>query len=172
MIISYEGKAPKIARSAFIAPTAVIIGDVHISDGVSIWYGVVIRGDMERVIVGEDTNIQDNCTVHTDHGYPSIIGPRVSVGHNAVIHGCEIEADCLIGIGAIILSGSRIGSGSLVAAGSLVSEGQKVGSGELVAGTPARLKRELTNADIRRFAATVQNYKTLSHEHAKLFAED
>jgi carbonic anhydrase/acetyltransferase-like protein (isoleucine patch superfamily) len=169
MIISYNGKQPQIDAHTFVAPTAVIIGDVRIRKGASIWYGVVLRGDMEPIVIGENTNIQDNCTVHTDYGHPTVIGSNVSVGHNAVIHGCNIAADTLIGIGAVILSGSSIEKGSVVAAGSVVSEGQKIDPGQLVAGTPARVKRVLTDEDRKRFSKTVENYKKLGHEHGKLF---
>ena len=140
----YNGKHPEIELQTFVAPTAVIIGAVRIMKGASIWYGTVIRGDKEPIVIGENTNIQDNCTVHTDDGQPAVIGSNVSIGHNAVVHGCCIEDNCLVGIGAVVLSGATIGRGSVIAAGSVVREGQEVGSGQLVAGTPARFKRKLS----------------------------
>jgi carbonic anhydrase/acetyltransferase-like protein (isoleucine patch superfamily) len=169
MIVPYKGKQPQIETDTFVAPTAVVIGDVHIQSGTSIWYGVVIRGDMEPIIIGADTNIQDNCTIHTDQGHPAIIGPHVSIGHNAVIHGCKVGPNCLIGIGAIVLSGSRVGEGSVVAAGSVVAEGQIIDPGQIVAGIPARFTRMLTDADRIRFSDTVANYKNLSQGHSALF---
>jgi carbonic anhydrase/acetyltransferase-like protein (isoleucine patch superfamily) len=168
MIMPYRGKHPQIAAHTFVAPTAVIIGDVRIGKGASIWYGVVLRGDMEPILIGEDTNIQDNCTVHTDYGHPTVIGSNVSIGHNAVIHGCNIEANALIGIGAVVLSGAHVGKGSVVAAGAVVPEGRKIDSGQLVAGTPAQVKRVLTDEDRSRFSKTVENYKKLKHEHLRL----
>ena len=169
MIMPYNGKHPEIELQTFVAPTAVIIGAVRIMKGASIWYGTVIRGDKEPIVIGENTNIQDNCTVHTDDGQPAVIGSNVSIGHNAVVHGCCIEDNCLVGIGAVVLSGATIGRGSVIAAGSVVREGQEVGSGQLVAGTPARFKRKLTDEDAKRFLKTVVDYKSLRHNHAILY---
>ena len=125
--------------TTFIAPGAVVTGDVTLGARVSVWFGTVVRGDSDRVEVGDDTNLQDLTLVHQDEGMPAIIGARVTVGHRAIIHGCTIEDDCLIGMGAILLSGARIGTGSLVAAGSLVKEGQVIPPGSLVVGAPARI---------------------------------
>lgn len=125
--------------TAFIAPGAVVTGDVTLGERVSVWFGTVIRGDSDRVVVGDDTNLQDLTLVHQDEGYPALIGSRVTVGHRAILHGCTIEDDCLIGMGAVLLSGSRIGTGSLVAAGALVKEGQLIPPGSLVVGAPARV---------------------------------
>lgn len=168
MILPIDGKRPRIADGAFIAPTAVVIGDVRIAEGASIWYGVVLRGDMEPITIGRDTNIQDNCTVHTDHGHPTVIGAGVSVGHNAVIHGCSIEDDCLIGIGALVLSRAVIHRGSVVAAGAVVREGQAVGPGALVAGVPAVLKRSVTPVELVEFLRPVDNYRRLARIHRGL----
>lgn len=168
MILSYQGKRPEMAANTFVAPNAVVIGAVTVGEGASIWYGVVIRGDKEPIIIGEYTNIQDNCTVHTDDGWPAVIGANVSIGHNAVVHGCRIEDNCLIGIGAVVLSGAAIGRGTVVAAGSVVREGQEIGPGQLVAGAPARVKRALTPEDARRFLKTVRDYKILGPAHAAL----
>lgn len=165
MLVEYNGIKPVVEKDAFIAPNATIIGDVTIKKGASVWYGVVIRGDMESVVIGEKSNIQDNCTIHTDEGFPALIGDRVSVGHNAVIHGCEISDDCLIAIGSIILSGARIHESAVVAAGSVVREGQVVQPFHLVAGAPAETKRILTREEAGRFAGTVGNYLKLSKAH-------
>ena len=127
MIVAYEGKTPKIGNNVFIAPTATIIGDVTIDDNASIWYGTVVRGDMEPITIGRNTNIQDNCTVHTDYGHPTIIGGNVSVGHNAVVHGCTIEKNCLIAINAVVLSGAYMAEGAILAAGSVLREKDKLG---------------------------------------------
>ncbi len=168
MILPIDGKSPRIAGDVFIAPTAVIIGDVTIAEGASIWYGVVLRGDMEPITIGRDTNIQDNCTVHTDYGHPTLIGAGVSVGHNAVVHGCTIEEDCLVAMGALVLSGAVIRRGSVVAAGAVVREGQEVGPGQLVAGMPAALKRSVPAAELEGFLRPVANYRKLARMHLAL----
>ena len=166
MLLSYKGKRPTIAENVFIAPTAVVIGDVTIGTGASIWYGTVVRGDMAPIVIGEDTNIQDNCTVHTDKGFPAIIGARVTVGHNAVVHGCTLADNCLVGIGALVLSGAVVAKEAVVAAGSVVREGQQVGPRELVAGTPAKLKRVLTTDEAKAFGGPNKNYRVLWPNHA------
>ncbi len=167
MIIAYEGKQPQIGENVYIAPTAVIIGDVTLGDGASIWYGAVLRGDEAPIRVGKNTNIQDNCTVHTDEGKPVIIGDAVTVGHNAVLHGCTVENSCLIGIGALVLNAAQIRTGSIVAAGCVVRETQVIGPLQLVAGIPARVKRELP-ADIHGIlAGAANNYDRLSRAHRR-----
>jgi carbonic anhydrase/acetyltransferase-like protein (isoleucine patch superfamily) len=165
MILEYKGHKPKIGQNVFIAPTATIIGDVEIKDNASIWYGTVLRGDMARIIVGENTNIQDNCTLHTDFDRPVIIGDYVTVGHNAVVHGCDIENYCLIGINAVVLSHAWIKAGSVVAAGSVVKHGQVVGPYHLVAGTPALIKKELSEGDVEKRKQTAEHYIELAVEH-------
>ncbi len=165
MIIEYEGKSPNIGKNVYIAPTAVIVGDVTLADGASVWYGAVLRGDEAAIRVGRNTNIQDNCTVHTDEGQPAIIGDNVTVGHNAVVHGCTVENSCLIGIGAVILNGAMIKTGSVVAAGTVVREQQAVGPCQLVTGVPAKVKRELS-ADIHDILqGAVDNYHRLRKAH-------
>ena len=158
MIASYKGVSPVIHAEAFIAPTAVIIGRVEIKKGASIWYGTVVRGDIEPIIIGENTNIQDNCTVHTEFGYPTVIGNNISVGHNAVVHGCMVEDDCLIGIGAIVLNGAIVRKGSVVAAGSVVREGQHIGPNQMVAGLPAVVKKQLNQATSKPYQQPAKNY--------------
>jgi carbonic anhydrase/acetyltransferase-like protein (isoleucine patch superfamily) len=165
MILEYKGHKPKIGQNVFIASTATIIGDVEIKDNASIWYGTVLRGDMARIIVGKNTNIQDNCTLHTDFDRPVIIGDYVTVGHNAVIHGCDIENYCLIGINAVVLSHAWIKTGSVVAAGSVVKHGQVVGPYHLVAGTPALIKKELSEGDVEKRKQTAKHYIELAVEH-------
>jgi carbonic anhydrase/acetyltransferase-like protein (isoleucine patch superfamily) len=167
MILPFEGKTPVIGKDVFIAPTAVIVGDVVIGDRSSIWFGTIIRGDLAPIRIGSETNIQDNCTVHVDEDYPAVIGDRVSVGHNAVVHGCTVEDETLIGIGSRILSGSRIRSGSVVAANAVVREGQQVGPRELVAGAPAQVKRTISEDELKRFLQPVQNYLRISRLYRK-----
>ena len=165
MLIEHNKHRPVLGRNVFIAPTATIIGKVTIHDGASIWYGAVLRGDMAPIIIGENTNIQDNCTIHTDYDFPSIIGSHCSVGHNAVIHGCRIDDECLIGMHATILTGAQIKKGSIVAAGSLVKEEQQVGPHQLVAGTPAQFKKTLAAESDPIIRQAVKNYLQLSLEH-------
>lgn len=165
MIIEHQGKTPRIGKNVYIAPTAVIIGDVELKDGASVWYGAVLRGDEAPIRVGRNTNIQDNCTVHTDLDKPAVIGDDVTVGHNAVVHGCIVEELCLIGIGAVVLNDAHIKAGTIVAAGSLVRERQTVGPNQLVAGSPAVVKREL-NPDVREILqGPVNSYLRLSRAH-------
>jgi carbonic anhydrase/acetyltransferase-like protein (isoleucine patch superfamily) len=168
MIQTFAGKTPKIGQNVFIAPTAVAIGDVEINDGASIWYGAVLRGDMEPIRIGANTNIQDNSTVHTDPGYPTVAGGGVTVGHNAVIHGRVIEDHCLIGISALVLSGAVIRRGSVVAAGAVVKEGQVVGPGVLMAGVPAAVKLSLTEDEQRLLHQPAANYDKLARAHRAL----
>jgi carbonic anhydrase/acetyltransferase-like protein (isoleucine patch superfamily) len=130
-----------IDPSAFIAPGAVILGDVHLGVESSVWYNAVLRGDTDRITIGSQTNIQDLTMIHADPGVPCTVGDRVTVGHRVILHGCTIEDDCLIGMGAIILNKARIGRGSIVGAGALVLEGMEVPPGSLVVGLPAKVLR-------------------------------
>lgn len=165
MILDYKGKQPKIGKNVFIAPTAVIIGNVKIMDNANIWYGTVVRADRDTITIGMNTNIQDNCTVHIDPGYPVVIGHDVTVAHHAVIHGCTIEDLSLIGIGAIVLNGAVIKEGSVVGSGAVVREGQVVGPYHLVAGVPALLKKELDETIIEKNLRSSRNYIKLAAEH-------
>lgn len=168
MIASYKGNQPVIHKSVFVAEGAVVIGNVEIKQNASLWYGTVVRGDIEAVIIGENTNIQDNCTLHTEYDWPLVIGRNVSVGHNAVVHGCTIEDDCLIGIGAIVLNGAHVKKGSVVAAGSVVREGQVVGPYQLVAGTPATVKRELDEESLKPFLQPAKRYLQHAAGHREI----
>jgi len=165
MILEYKGRKPTIGKNVFIAPTAMVIGDVEIQDNASIWYGTVLRGDLAPITVGKSTNIQDNCTIHTDDDKPAVIGDNVTVGHNAVVHGCIIEDNCLIGINAVVLSDAWIKTGSVVAAGSVVKHGQVVGPYHLVAGIPAELKKELPETTVKKRKETAEHYIELAKEH-------
>jgi carbonic anhydrase/acetyltransferase-like protein (isoleucine patch superfamily) len=167
MILEYRGVRPRIGDNVFIAPTAVVIGDVEIRDNVSIWYGTVVRGDRDTITIGENSNIQDNCTVHTDPGKPVLIGSGVSVGHGAVVHGCEIENDCLIGIKAAVLNGAVIRQGSIVGSGAVVRERQVVGPFQLVAGVPAENKKRLDAAVVEKIRGTSRTYLKLAAEHTR-----
>ena len=140
------GGPAKVDPTCFIAPGAVVVGDITLAARASVWFNTVVRGDSAEVRVGEDTNLQDNGVVHEDEGFPTLIGARVTVGHRAIVHGCVIEDDCLIGMGAIVLSGARIGTGSLIGAGALVREGQVVPPGSLAVGAPARVMGPVSDA--------------------------
>ncbi len=162
MIIEYNRIVPTIGKNVFIAPTAVVIGDVTIGDHASIWFNTVLRGDMAPIRIGSHTNIQDNCTVHTDFGKPAIIAHHVTVGHNAVVHGCTIDAGSLVGIGAIVLNDAHVLEQTVVAAGAVVREGARVGPRQLVAGIPAVVKKELTDLPMDRFERSVDQYLKLA----------
>lgn len=165
LIVAIGGKEPRVDPEAFVAPTASVIGDVSLGSGASVWYGAVIRGDVERITVGAQANVQDNVTLHADPGFPVSVGERVSVGHNAVVHGATVEDDCLIGMGATVLNGAVIGAGSLVAAQALVPQGMVVPPGSLVAGVPAKVRRELTEEERQGVTLNGTVYAELAKAH-------
>ncbi|MET8681673.1 gamma carbonic anhydrase family protein [Streptomyces sp. NPDC004647] len=165
LIAGVGGKEPKIDPEAFTAPTSVVVGEVSLGAGASVWYQTVLRGDGGPITIGADSNIQDNCTVHVDPGFPVTVGERVSVGHNAVLHGCTVEDDVLVGMGATVLNGARIGAGSLVAAQALVPQGMEVPPGSLVAGVPAKVRRELTEEEIEGIRLNAAVYVDLARAH-------
>ncbi|MDL2078069.1 gamma carbonic anhydrase family protein [Streptomyces sp. GXMU-J15] len=165
MIKGIGGREPKVDEDVFVAPTASVIGDVTLRTGASVWYGAVLRGDVERIIVGASSNVQDNCTLHADPGFPVTVGERVSIGHNAVVHGATVEDDCLIGMGATVLNGAVIGAGSLVAAQALVPQGMVVPPGSLVAGVPAKVRRELSEEERTGLTLNGTLYADLAQAH-------
>lgn len=160
-----EPVRPKIHPDAFIAPNATLVGNVSVASEASIWYGCVLRGDIEAIAVGEQTNIQDNTVVHIDPGLPTRLGARVGVGHHCLIHGAVIEDECLIGMGAIVLSGAVIETGSVVAAGALVTEGTRVPAGSLVMGVPGRVVRPVDDGLRERIERTWRDYVKLAKGH-------
>ncbi|MBO1416113.1 gamma carbonic anhydrase family protein [Streptomyces sp. FH025] len=165
LIATVGGKVPVVDPSAFLAPNAVVVGDVSVGAGASVWYGAVLRGDAESISVGAGSNIQDNCTLHADPGFPLVVGERISVGHNAVLHGCTVEDGSLVGMNATVLNGARIGAGSLVAAGAVVPQGMAVPPGSLVAGVPAKVRRELTAEERAGIEANGEGYLLLAEAH-------
>ncbi|MGW1754715.1 gamma carbonic anhydrase family protein [Streptomyces mirabilis] len=165
LIMGIGGKDPQVDPEAFTAPTSVVIGDVTLHAGASVWYGAVLRADFGPIVIGADSNIQDNCTLHVDPGFPITVGERVSVGHNAVLHGATVEDDCLIGMGATVLNGAVIGAGSLVAAQALVPQGMQVPPGSLVAGVPAKVKRPLTEEERQGLTLNGTFYVDLAKTH-------
>ncbi len=165
-VLPVSGMTPAIADTAFIAAGARLIGDVRLADNASVWFNAVLRGDSASITVGERSNLQDNVSVHVDAGHPVVIGTDVSVGHNAVVHGCTVEDGSLIGMGSVILSGAVIGAGSLVAGGAVVLEGTIVPPGSLVAGVPAKVRRELTDDDKARLLKNAAVYLDHSMNHS------
>jgi carbonic anhydrase/acetyltransferase-like protein (isoleucine patch superfamily) len=147
IIRTFNGKSPRIAEDAFVAPDAVIVGDVEIASGASIWFGCVLRGDIGPIRIGERTNLQEHTMVHIDDGAPTVIGNDVTIGHRAIIHGTRIGDGSLIGMGAIVMSFSRIGSGSIIAAGALVPERMEIPDGALAMGMPAKVRRDVSEEE-------------------------
>ena len=158
-------RTPRVHETAWIAPSADVRGDVTVEEDASIWYGCVLRGDIDAIRIGARSNVQDLTTVHVDRGYPAIIGEQVGIGHRAVIHGCRIEDDCLVGMGALVLSGARIGTGSVIGAGALVREGQEIPPGSLVVGVPGRIAREVDEELRGRIRSTWEHYRELKEGH-------
>lgn len=155
MIYSYKDRVPTVAASCFVADNATVIGDVVLGEQASIWFGAVLRGDIEPIRVGDRSNIQDNSVAHTSNGYPVVLGDEVTVGHNVTLHGCKVGNNCLIGMKSVLLDGCEIGDNCIVGAGALVKQGQKIPAGSLAVGSPARVIRRLSEEDfqhIRRFA--------------------
>ena len=166
MILPYDGKTPEIDESCYIAPDAVIAGDVKIGAESSVWFKAVIRGDINYVRIGRFTNIQDGCIVHVTGGTsPTGIGDHVVVGHGAIIHGCTVENGCLIGMGSIILDDSVIGAGSLIAAGSVIKPRTVVPPNSMMAGNPAVFKRQVSEEEMRSFMEWARDYREYSREY-------
>jgi carbonic anhydrase/acetyltransferase-like protein (isoleucine patch superfamily) len=149
----------------FVHPLAFVCGDAVLGPGASVWPFAVVRADNERITVGAESNVQDGAVLHADPGVPCTLGARVSVGHRAIVHGATVHDDCIIGMGAIVLNGAVVGAGSIVAAGALVREGQVVPAGSLVVGAPARVVREVTDADRARIHRTAAAYVRLQARH-------
>ena len=169
MIRAYRGIVPKIAASAYIDPSAQVIGDVAVGERSSIWPNVTARGDVHSIRIGDDSNVQDNSVLHCDEGlFPLEIGNRVTVGHLAMLHGCTIEDDCVIGIGAVVLNGAKIGKGSVIAAGAVVPEGAEVPPDSMVMGVPGKVRRQLTEDERQRFRENARHYV----EAARIYKED
>lgn len=165
MIIQYKEHKPDIHESCFIAENATVIGRVKINKNSSIWFGTVVRGDSSDIIIGENTNIQDNCTIHVNDGQPTTIGNNVTAGHGAIIHACTIGNNVLIGMGAIVLDGAEIGDNVIIGAGAVVPPYKKIPSNSMVLGMPAKVVRELTDEDREAISATAQHYVELAKEY-------
>lgn len=172
-IYEFNGVSPQIADSAWVADSAEVMGDVVLGEQVSLWFGVVARGDTAAIRIGSQTNIQDLSVLHADVGMPLTIGSGVTVGHKAMLHGCTVGDDSLIGIGAVVLNGAKIGKGCLVGAGSLVTEGKEFPDGSMIMGTPAKVVRQLTPEQLqslrdsaRHYVANAQRFKASLHKIA------
>lgn len=166
MTRAYRGVLPKIAASAYVDPSAQVIGNVEIGERSSVWPNVTIRGDTNSIRIGEETNIQDNSCLHCDPGpFRLDIGNHVTVGHQSVLHGCTIEDDCLIGIGAIILNGARIRKASVIAAGAVVPEGADIPEASMVMGVPGKVKRQISDEERERFGHNAQHYVEAARIH-------
>jgi carbonic anhydrase/acetyltransferase-like protein (isoleucine patch superfamily) len=166
MLRPFQGTLPNIAPTAWIDPSAVVIGDVTIGERSSVWPNAVLRGDVNKITIGEETNVQDGSVLHVEHAlHELVLGNRVTVGHSVVLHGCTVEDDSLIGIGAIVLNGARIGRGSVIAAGALVPEGMQIPPGSMAMGVPAKIKREVTPEEQERFRVNAQHYVELREKY-------
>jgi carbonic anhydrase/acetyltransferase-like protein (isoleucine patch superfamily) len=159
MIMAYRGTLPQVADDAFIAPSATVVGNVQIGSESGVWFGVILRGDVNRIQIGKRTNLQDGAVVHVTSGtHPTVIGDGVTIGHGAMLHGCKVEDGCLIGIGAIVLDGAVIGESSMVAAGSLVAPGTMVPPRSLAIGSPAKVKRALSDTELEQLRVLADRY--------------
>jgi carbonic anhydrase/acetyltransferase-like protein (isoleucine patch superfamily) len=165
-IINYGDKTPKTEDSTFIADTAVIIGDVTIGKNSSVWYGAVLRGDMNYIKIGDNVNVQDNSVMHgTANKFPTIIGDNVSIGHNSTVHGCTIGSNCLIGMGSIILEGAKIGNWCIIAAGAVIPEGATIPDNSIVMGIPGKVTSKLTDEHKERITRNWKAYVDLIEEY-------
>lgn len=161
-LYSYRGKRPQVATDAFVAPTAVLVGDVMVRSGASVWFGTVLRADMDRIEIGERANVQDNSTIHTDVGEPTIIGPDVTIGHMALVHSAIVDRNVLIGQAAVLVGRNHVGSGTIVGAGAVLPEGFDAPERSLVLGVPARVVREVREEDDRWTVGAAAHYLELS----------
>ena len=164
-LVSFEGKEPQIAPDAFVAAGATLIGDVVLEAESSVWFGAVLRGDFDRIVVGAGSCVQDNAVVHAAEGLPTIIGANVTVGHGAMLEGCVVEDGALIAMGAIVLQGARVGAGALVAAGSVVREGQTIPARMLAAGVPAAVRKEIDGSSRRWVETAAAEYRELRRRY-------
>lgn len=162
-VLTIASKTPTIAEDAFVADGARVVGDVTLEGGSSVWYNAVLRGDSAGIVVGAGSNVQDNVSVHVDTGHGVTIGQNVSIGHNAVVHGCTIGDGSLVGMGAVILSGAVIGNGCLIAGGAVILGGTEIPDGSLVAGVPAKVRRELSDDERADLVRNAEIY----HEHLR-----
>ena len=173
MLITFKNHTPKVGQNVLICDGAKIIGEVEIAENASIWYNCVLRGDVNYIKIGKNTNVQDLTTIHVwhresgkeDSGYPAIIGDNVTIGHNCIIHACTIEDNCLIGMGSIVMDGARIGTNSIVGAGAVVTKGKTFPPNSLILGNPAKFIRELKQEEIEEIANSAIRYVKFKNEY-------
>jgi carbonic anhydrase/acetyltransferase-like protein (isoleucine patch superfamily) len=167
MLIELDGVSPTVGADVWLAPTAVLIGDVRVGDRASIWFGAVLRGDFSRIEIGEETSIQDNVVVHCAEDLPTIIGRRVTIGHGSLLEGCVIEDEALVGMGAIVLQNARVHAGAMLAAGAVLAERRSVSPGTLAAGVPAQERKQLSGSAERWVRNAADHYVALSRRYLK-----
>ncbi|PZR53539.1 gamma carbonic anhydrase family protein [Xylanimonas oleitrophica] len=166
-VLPYDGHMPEIDPTAWLAPTATVIGRVRIGPRASVFYGAVLRGDMDEIVLGAGSNVQDNCVLHTDTGVPTHVGENVGIGHGAIVHGATVEDGCLIGMGSTLLNGSVVREGAFVAAGALVREGQEVPAHHLAVGVPAKVRGELDEEGRERVRRNAIQYQEIAEQHRR-----
>jgi carbonic anhydrase/acetyltransferase-like protein (isoleucine patch superfamily) len=171
LIAPFRGVTPKIADDVFVAPTAVVVGDVEIGAGSNVWFGVVLRGDISSIRIGERTNLQEGVVVHLDADAPTVIGDDVTIGHGAIVHGCTVGSGTQIGMGAIVLSRAIIGEGCMIAAGALVPEGMEIPAHSLVMGMPAKIRRDVSDDERKILLDRAAAYSARGAEYRVLLAE-
>jgi carbonic anhydrase/acetyltransferase-like protein (isoleucine patch superfamily) len=167
MMITIEGRTPRVGPGCFIAPGATLIGDVEVGEGAGIWFGAVVRGDVGRIRIGRRTNIQDLCVLHVEAGQDLEVGDDVTVGHRAILHGCRIASRVLIGMGSVIMNGATIGEGAMIGAGALVTEGTEIPPRSLVLGVPARVSRELSDSEEAAIAESATRYHAMAQMYIR-----
>ena len=167
MIYDFEGKTPKLDPNSWVAPNAVVIGNVELKKDSNIWFNVTLRGDVETITIGEGSNVQDGSVLHTDPGYPLTVGKRVTVGHMVMLHGCQISDDTLIGIGSIILNNAKIGKNCIVGANTLITENKVIPDNSLVVGSPGRVLRKVTDEEIKAILENGKHYVDFSKRYKK-----
>lgn len=164
---TYRGKKPLVAETAFVAENAVLIGDVTLGKGANIWYSAVLRGDENSIVIGENSNVQDNATLHVSKTCPVVLGKNVTVGHNAIVHGCTVGDGTMIGMGACVLNGAVIGKECLIGAGALIKEGQVIPDGSLCVGVPAKIVRQLDEEGKKMILDNAALYVSLAREYGE-----
>jgi carbonic anhydrase/acetyltransferase-like protein (isoleucine patch superfamily) len=164
-LYAFNGKEPRVADDAFVAPTATLIGEILLESEASVWFGAVLRGDFDRIVVGAGSCVQDNAVLHAATGLPTSLGTNVTIGHAAMLEGCVVEDGALISMGAIVLQGARVGAGALVAAGSVVREGQEIPAGVVAAGVPAVVKKAVDGSSRRWLETAAAEYRELRRRY-------
>lgn len=162
-----DGVAPQMAESSWVADSAQVMGNVHLAENSSVWFGAVLRGDTETITIGKESNVQDGSVMHADYGYPLVVGERVTIGHQVMLHGCTIGDETLIGIGATVLNGAKIGRNCLVGARSLVTEGKEFPDGSMIMGSPAKVVRQLTPEQIEGLRRSAAHYVENAERYRK-----